>query len=66
MDIHIKVKEKEVIEELSNKNNPVSLDFIVEETSLEDRRQAKYILRNLLNKGKLKTVPGFKYKLKKS
>lgn len=53
----------EFIEKLSGRDEAVSIDYLVQETSVEDRREAKQVLRTMIDKGMLSTTPGFKYKL---
>lgn len=56
---------KEFIEELKklDKDEAVSLSYLVKETSARDRQEAKEILREIFRDGMLKTTPGFEYRL---
>lgn len=56
---------KEFIDELKSldKDEVVSLSYLVKETSARDRQEAKEILREIFRDGMLKTTPGFNYKL---
>jgi len=53
----------EFIEKLSDRNEAVSIDYLLAETSAENRRRAKQVLRTMIDEGMISTTPGFKYKL---
>lgn len=53
----------EFIEKLSDRNEAVSIDYLLNETSVENRREAKQVLRTMIDEGMISTTPGFKYKL---
>jgi hypothetical protein len=42
---------------------PASMEEIIRETAIDDRDEAKDVLRRLINDGKLSTTPDWKYKL---
>jgi len=53
----------EFIEKLSDRDGAVRIDYLVDETSVEGRREAKQVLRTMIDEGMISTTPGFKYKL---
>ncbi|RLM63810.1 hypothetical protein DVK05_12915 [Halorubrum sp. Atlit-8R] len=53
----------EFIEKLSDRGEAVSIDYLLNETSVESRREAKQVLRTMIDEGMISTTPGFKYKL---
>lgn len=42
---------------------PASIEDIIQATEIDDRDEAKDVLRRLINDGKLSTTPDWKYKL---
>ena len=56
----------EFIESLSDREEAVSIDYLLQETSVSDRREAKQVLRTMIDEGMISTTPGFKYKLASS
>lgn len=54
---------EEFIEQLSERPEPVNLDYLVAQTSVENRREAKQVLRSMIDEGMISSTPGFKYKL---
>lgn len=42
---------------------PASIEEIIRETAINDRDEAKDVLRRLINDGKLSTTPDWEYKL---
>lgn len=42
---------------------PASIEEIIQHTAIEDRDEAKDVLRRLINDGKLSTTPDWEYKL---
>jgi len=53
----------EFIERLADRSDAVSIDYLLNETSAENRREAKQVLRTMIDEGMISTTPGFKYKL---
>ena len=53
----------EFTEQLADQGEAVSLDQLVDETSVESRREAKRVLRVMIDEGQVSTTPGFKYQL---
>ncbi|EMA23814.1 hypothetical protein [Haloarcula marismortui] len=53
----------EFIEKLSDRSDAVSIDYLLNQTSVEDRKEAKQVLRTMIDEGMISTTPGFKYKL---
>jgi DNA-binding IclR family transcriptional regulator len=53
----------EFMEKLSERDNAVSINYLLKETSAENRREAKQILRTMIDEGMISTTPGFKYRL---
>lgn len=53
----------EFIEKLSERDDAVSINYLLKETSAENRREAKQILRTMIDEGMISTTPGFKYRL---
>jgi len=51
------------MEKLSERDNAVSINYLLKETSAENRREAKQILRTMIDEGMISTTPGFKYRL---
>lgn len=53
----------EFVEELSDRDEAVSIDYLLQQTSAENRRDAKQVLRTMIDEGMISTTPGFKYRL---
>jgi len=53
----------EFIERLAERSDAVSIDYLLNETSAENRSEAKEVLRTMIDEGMISTTPGFKYKL---
>lgn len=53
----------EFIEKLSERDEAVSINYLLKETSATNRREAKQILRTMIDEGMISTTPGFKYRL---
>lgn len=53
----------DVVEKMRDVEEPASLDTIVRETDIEDRAEAKVVMRGLINDGKVSTTPDWDYKL---
>lgn len=52
---------KEVLVDVDEEG--VSLDYLVENTSVKDRKSAKEVLRKMIDREMITTTPGFKYKM---
>lgn len=55
--------ERNVIMKMRSDDEPASLGELVEETSIQDREEAKNVMRRLINDGKVSTTPEWEYKL---
>ncbi|WP_436910204.1 hypothetical protein [Halosimplex marinum] len=54
---------EEFIEELADRDEAVDINHLLDETSADNRREAKQVLRKMMDQGLITTTPGFKYKL---
>lgn len=57
---------EEFIRELSGREDAVDINHLLNNTSVEDRNEAKQVLRKMIDEGMISTSPGFKYKLSSS
>lgn len=48
---------------MAEADEPVSISRLVEETDVSNRKEAKIILRKMIDRGLLTTAPGFRYRL---
>jgi hypothetical protein len=57
---------EEFIRVLSSREDAVDISYLLNNTSVEDRSEAKRVLRKMIDEGMISTSPGFKYKLSSS
>lgn len=57
---------EEFIRVLSRRDDAVEISHLLSNTSVEDRSEAKRVLRKMIDEGMISTSPGFKYKLSSS
>lgn len=55
--------DEEVVAEMRSNDEPVSLEWIMARSDIEDTETAKNVMRYLINDGKVSTTPEWNYKL---